>query len=105
MIQLRNVPDGLHRSLVNEPIVMPTSAEIEERKKAGQSNPADISAEFARRHAADYTRVARAAIEVISKHDLQHLVIADGYNGGTAVISDLFDTESCKAAIPIIQYN
>ena len=91
-------------NLVNEPIVMPTSAEIEEQKKAGQSKPADISAEFARRHAVDYTRVARAAIEAISKHDPQRLVITDGYNGGTAVISDLFDTEvlqSCHTYHPV----
>ena len=40
-------------NLVNEPIVMPTPAEIEEQKKAGQAKPAVISAEFARRHAAD----------------------------------------------------
>jgi endoglucanase len=91
-------------NLVNEPIVMPTAAEIEEQKKAGQSKPADISVEFARRHAADYTRVARAAIEAISKHDPQRLVITDGYNGGTAVISDLFDTgvlQSCHTYHPV----
>jgi endoglucanase len=91
-------------NLVNEPIVMPTSAEIEEQKKAGQAKPADISTEFARRHAADYTRVARAAIEAISKHDPQRLVITDGYNGGTAVISDLFDTgvlQSCHTYHPV----
>jgi endoglucanase len=91
-------------NLVNEPIVMPPSAEIEEQKKAGQSKPADISAEIARRHAADYTRVARAAIEAISKHDPQRLIITDGYNGGTAVISDLFDTgvlQSCHTYHPV----
>jgi endoglucanase len=91
-------------NLVNEPIVMPTSAEIEEQKKAGQSKLTDISAEFARRHAADYTRVARAAIEAISKHDPQRLVITDGYSGGTAVISDLFDTgvlQSCHTYHPV----
>ena len=91
-------------NLVNEPIVIPTAAEIEEQKKAGQSKPADISAEFARRHAADYTHVARAAIEAISKHDPQRLVITDGYNGGTAVISDLFDTgvlQSCHTYHPV----
>jgi len=91
-------------NLVNEPIVMPTSAEIEEQKKAGQSKTADFSAEFARRHAADYTRVARAAIEAISKHDPQRLVITDGYNGGTAVISGLFDTgvlQSCHTYHPV----
>ncbi len=91
-------------NLVNEPIVMPTSAEIEEQKKAGQSKPEDISAEFARRHATAYTRVARSAIEAISKHDPQRLVITDGYNGGTAVISDLFDTgvlQSCHTYHPV----
>ena len=97
--------EKLSFNLVNEPIVIPTPAEMEELKKVGKGSPQDIfSGEFARRHAPDYTRVARAAIAAISKHDPQRLIITDGYNGGTAVIPDLYDTavlQSCHTYHPI----
>lgn len=92
-------------NLVNEPIVMPPSAEIEELTKAGKTKPEDFfSGEIARRGAADYTRVARAAIEAIAKHDPQRLVITDGYIGGTTPIPALFDTsamQSCHTYHPV----
>jgi len=102
----KGVPSGkLSFNLVNEPIVMPTPAEMEELKKAGKLKPEDFfSGEIGRRHAADYTHVARAAIEAIAKHDPQRLVVTDGYNGGTSPISTLFDTavlQSCHTYHPI----
>lgn len=97
--------EKLSFNLVNEPIVLPSPAEMEELKKAGKLNPEDFfSGEIARRGAADYTRVARAAIEAIAKHDPQRLVVTDGYNGGTAPIPALFDTavlQSCHTYNPI----
>ena len=94
--------EKLSFNLVNEPIVTPTTTEIEEVKKVGQSD--DFKSEFARRRAADYSRVARAAIDGISKHDPQRLIITDGYNGGTTIIPDLFDTkvlQSCHTYHPV----
>ena len=97
--------DKLSFNLVNEPIVLPPPAEMEELKKAGKLKPEDFfSGEIARRGAADYTRVARAAIDAIAKHDAQRLVVTDGYNGGTAPIPALFDTaamQSCHTYHPI----
>lgn len=85
--------EKLSFNLLNEPIVTPTPAETEQLKKAGKGSPRDIfSGDFAQRHAPDYTRVALAAIEAISKHDPQRLIITDGYNGGTAVIPGLLET-------------
>ena len=98
--------EKLSFNLVNEPIVLPPPAEMEELKKAGKLKPEDFfSGEIARRGAADYTRVARAAIDAIAKHDPQRLVVTDGYNGGTAPIPALFDTpavlQSCHTYHPI----
>jgi endoglucanase len=97
--------EKLSFNLVNEPIVIPTSGEMEELKKAGKGKPQDLfNGELARRHAPDYTRVAQAAIQAIAKHDPQRLVVTDGYNGGTSVISDLFETavlQSCHTYHPI----
>jgi len=97
--------EKLSFNLVNEPIVLPPPAEMEELKRAGKLKPEDFfSGEIARRGAADYTRVARAAIEAIAKHDPQRLVITDGYNGGTAPIPALFDKavlQSCHTYHPI----
>ena len=92
-------------NLVNEPIVLPPPSEMEELKKAGKLKPEEFfSGEIARRGAADYTRIARAAIDAIAKHDPQRLVITDGYNGGTAPIPASFDTpvlQSCHTYHPI----
>jgi hypothetical protein len=57
---------------VNEPIVTPATAQMEELKKAGKLKPENFfNGELARSRAADYTRVARATIEAITKHDPQ----------------------------------
>ncbi len=102
----KGVPsEKLSFNLVNEPIVTPAPAQMEELKKAGKLKPEDFfNGEFARSHAADYTRVARAAIEAIAKHDPQRLVVTDGYNGGTAPIPALFGTavlQSCHTYHPV----
>jgi endoglucanase len=92
-------------NLVNEPIVMPSAAEMEQLKKAGKDRPEDFfSSELGRKHAADYTRVARAAIEAISKHDPQRLIVTDGYIAATIPIPDLFATgimQSCHTYHPV----
>lgn len=92
-------------NLVNEPIVTPNAEETEELKKAGEFTPGNVfNLEIAQRHAPQYTRVARAAIEAIKKRDSERWVITDGYNGGNTVIPDLFDTgilQSCHTYHPI----
>lgn len=97
--------EKLSFNLVNEPVVLPPPAEMEELKKAGKLKPEDFfSGEIARRGAADYTRVARAAVDAIARHDPHRLVVTDGYNGGTAPIPALFDTavlQSCHTYHPI----
>jgi endoglucanase len=97
--------EKLSFNLVNEPIVIPTSAEMGELKKTGKASLQEIFiGEWARRHAPDYTRVARAAIQAIAKHDPQRLVVTDGYNGGSAVIPELVDTavvQSCHTYHPM----
>jgi len=98
--------EKLSFNLVNEPIVLPPPAEMEDLKKADKDNKAqaDFSRSYARRHADDYTRVALAAIKEISKRDPQRLVITDGYNGGTSVIPALFETgvlQSCHTYHPV----
>lgn len=97
--------EKLSFNLVNEPMVTPTAAEMEELKKTNKTESQNfLRGEFMRRHAADYTRVARAAIEGISKHDPQRLVVTDGYNGGTSVIPELFETavlQSCHTYHPV----
>jgi endoglucanase len=94
--------DKLSFNLVNEPIVTPTPAQMEDLKKAGKSQSL-FGGDFVRSHAEDYTRVARAAIAAISKHDPRRLVITDGYLGGTAVIPGLVETgvmQSCHTYHP-----
>ena len=97
--------EKLSFNLVNEPIVMPTSAEMEELQKAGNGGlEAFFNSEPSRRHAAGYTRVARAAIEAIAKHDPERLVITDGYIAANAPIPDLFGTgivQSCHTYHPV----
>jgi hypothetical protein len=48
--------------------------------------------EMLRRHAKDYTRVAKAAGDGIRAHDPQRLIVTDGYPGGGSPIPDLFST-------------
>ena len=97
--------DRLSFNLVNEPIVAPSPAEIEQLKRAGKTRPEDFfNADLVRSHAQDYTRVAQAAIDAIAKHDPQRLVVTDGYNAGTAPIPDLFETtalQSCHTYYPV----
>ncbi len=96
--------EKLSFNLVNEPIVMPNATEIEELKKAGNKPEDFFSSELGRKHAADYTRVARTAIEAISKHDPQRLIVTDGYIAATTPIPDLFDTgitQSCHTYHPV----
>jgi endoglucanase len=96
--------EKLSFNLVNEPIVTPTPAQMAEMEKDGKKPGNLFSGDFARSHAEDYTRVARAAITAIAKHDPQRLVITDGYLGGTAVIPGLFDTgalQSCHTYHPV----
>ena len=96
--------DKLSFNLVNEPLLPPAEA-VADLKKAGKTKAEDIfSSEVMQRHAKDYVRVARAAIEGIRKHDSQRLVITDGLAGGTAVIPSLFDTgmlQSCHTYNPV----
>ena len=52
--------EKLSFNLVNEPIVTPAPAQMEELKKAGKLKPEDFfNGEFGRSHAADYTRCPR----------------------------------------------
>jgi len=91
-------------NLVNEPIAVPTAAETEQLKKADKTQANALRGKIAQRHAADYTRVARAAITEIAKHDAERLVVTDGCNGGTAVIPELFETgvlQSCHTYHPV----
>lgn len=97
--------EKLSFNLVNEPIVMPTATEMEQLQKTGEGKLEDFfSGESGRKHAADYTRVARTTIEAISKRDPQRLVISDGYVAATAPIPELFGTkvmQSCHTYHPI----
>lgn len=97
--------DKLSFNLVNEPIVMPTATEMQQLQKTGNGKLEDFfSGELGRKHAADYTRVARTSIDAIAKRDPQRLVITDGYVAATAPIPDLFRTgvmQSCHTYHPI----
>ena len=97
--------DKLSFNLVNEPIVPPTASEAAELKSAAKSgNALQLMMQIAGRHAEDYTRVARTAIDAIAKNDPKRLVITDGYIAGTAVIPGLFDTgalQSCHTYHPV----
>lgn len=97
--------EKLSFNLVNEPIVPPTAAEAAELKSAGNNgNSLQVLMQIAGRHAEDYTRVARAAIDAIGKNDPKRLVVTDGYIAGTAIIPGLFDTgalQSCHTYHPV----
>ena len=50
-----------------------------------------------------YRKVAKAAAEIIRKENPQHLVIADGNNGGNTVIPEITDLnigQSCRGYYP-----
>jgi endoglucanase len=80
-------------NLVNEPIVLPNSAERAELQHRGAVQTADLfETERLQRHATDYTRVAKAAADAIRKQDPERMVIADGYPGAGSPIPDLVGT-------------
>ena len=97
--------DRLSFNLVNEPLVQFTAAEIDGLRKARETNSEDIfRQEVIQRHATQYARVARAAIEGIRRHDPQRLVITDGFEGGTAPLLGLVDAlvlQSCHTYDPV----
>ena len=97
--------EKLSFNLVNEPIILPTAAEVSELKKAGITKPEDV---FNRgvmpAHAKDYVRVAKAAIDGVRKYDPERLVISDGLVAGNAPIPGLFDMrvlQSCHTYNPL----
>ena len=79
--------EKLSFNLVNEPIIQPNAAELQELAKAGITRPEDIfSSAVMQAHAKDYVRVAGAAIDGIRKHDPQRLVITDGLVAGNVPV-------------------
>lgn len=92
-------------NLVNEPIALPTEAELAEMTKHGTVKTTDLfNAAFLQRHAKDYTRLAKASADAIRAQDPQRLVVTDGYPGAGEPIPDLFGTgmmQSCHTYNPI----
>ena len=92
-------------NLVNEPIPLPTPAELVELQQRGPVTTAELfSPERLQRHAKDYARLAKASSDAIRAHDPQRLVVTDGYPGGGAPIPDLLTTgmlQSCHTYNPI----
>ena len=92
-------------NLVNEPIPLPTAAELAELQKHGAVTTKDLfSPERLQRHAKDYTRLAKTASAAIRAHDPQRLVVTDGYPGGGSPIPDLFSIgmlQSCHTYDPV----
>jgi len=84
--------DKLSFNLVNEPLIQPTAAELQELAKAGITKPEDIfKSAVMKSHEKDCVRVAAAAVDGIRKHDSQRLVITDGLVAGNVPIPELFD--------------
>ncbi len=92
-------------NLVNEPVALPTEAELAEITKHGPVKTTDLfNAAFLQRHAKDYTRLAKASADAIRAQDPQRLVVTDGYPGAGEPIPDLFGTgmmQSCHTYNPI----
>jgi endoglucanase len=92
-------------NLVNEPIALPTEAELAEITKRGPVKTTDLfNPAFLQRHAKDYTRLAKASAEAIRAQDAQRLVVSDGYPGAGLPIPDLVGsgmTQSCHTYNPI----
>ena len=64
-----------------------------EKVNYGPVETADFfNLEMLRRHAKNYTRVAKAAGDGIRAHDPQRLIVTEGYLGGGSPIPDLFST-------------
>jgi endoglucanase len=94
--------ERLSFNLVNEPLVPRTPAE---QKELGRTKPEEsFNSDIMRRHAKDYTRVAKAAVDSIREQDPERMVITDGYPGAGAPIPDLIDTgilQSCHTYNPV----
>ena len=94
--------ERLSFNLVNEPLVLPTSAE---QKELEPTKPEDsFNSDIMRRHAKDYSRVAKAAVDSIRKQDPERWITTDGYPGAGAPIPDLIDTgimQSCHTYNPV----
>ncbi|MFZ0684007.1 MAG: cellulase family glycosylhydrolase [Terriglobales bacterium] len=97
--------ERLSFNLVNEPIVLPNATETSELQRHGSMKTTDyFDPVRLRRHAPDYTLVAKAAAAAIREHDPQRLVITDGYPGGGSPIPDLASVgmlQSCHTYNPI----
>ena len=87
--------ERLSFNLVNEPLVIPTSAE---QKELDRMKPEDrANSEIERRHARNYSRVAKAAVDGIRKQDPERLIVTDGYlGGGMAYSRPVRDRNSAK---------
>ena len=62
------------------------------------------NSEIERRHARNYSRVAKAAVDGIRKQDPERLIVTDGYLGGGMAIPDLIETgilQSCHTYNPV----
>jgi len=94
--------ERLSFNLVNEPLALPTPVE---QKELEHTKPEDsFNSDIVRRHAKDYSRVAKAAVDSIRKQDPERWIITDGYPGAGAPIPDLIDTgimQSCHTYNPV----
>jgi endoglucanase len=92
-------------NLVNEPIALPTEAELAEIAKHGPVKTSDLfDAAFLQRHAQDYTRLAKASADAIQARDRERLVVTDGYPGAGLPIPNLAGTgmmQSCHTYNPV----
>lgn len=84
-------------NLVNEPLVLLSPAEEESVKKSGK-DVHEAESNSIRTHAAEYSRVAKAANDTIRAKDPQRLVITDGYPGAFAPIPDLANSGMLQSA-------
>jgi endoglucanase len=94
--------ERLSFNLVNEPLAVPTPAE---QKELEHMKPEDrANSEIERRHARNYSRVAKAAVDGIRKQDPERWIVTDGYPGGGAPIPALIETgilQSCHTYNPV----
>jgi endoglucanase len=96
---------SLSFNIVNEPIIMPSAAEMADLQKKGPVTAAALfSPEVLNKHAADYIRLAKASNEAIRGHDPKRLVVTDGYPAGMSAIPTLADSgmlQSCHTYTPM----
>ncbi|MFZ0199606.1 MAG: cellulase family glycosylhydrolase [Candidatus Sulfotelmatobacter sp.] len=97
--------EALSFNLVNEPLPLPSEAQLAEMKKHGPVKTKDLfNPDLLQRHAKAYTRLAKTSADVIRAHDPKRLVVTDGYPGAGAPIPDLVGTgmlQSCHTYNPI----